>query len=281
MDKLFVAGIVTYNPDIDRLNLNVASIYKQVDRLIIVDNGSNNKEDIKQLCKNFDNVVLLLLSENYGIALAQNKICNYARENGYEWVIILDQDSICPPNIVAEYNKYLDYEDIGILSPRIFDINFGYTEKHFSTNDTDVITDCLASASAIKISAWSKVGGFYEPMFIDKVDFDFCFQIRAKGYKVLRINTVELQHEVGHSVRKKFLFKERSVLNHSPIRYYYMTRNSFLMIKRNGFKIRWISGIIINIYGVLRYETNKKEKIKYILLGLYHGITGKKGKYSK
>lgn len=276
-----IAGIVTYNPDIERLKLNVDAIYNQVERLIIVDNGSYNKNEIKQFCENWDNIVILLLDDNYGIALAQNKICNYAKDNGYEWVIILDQDSICPDNIVEEYTKYSGHKDVGILCPKIFDINYGYTEKYYSTNDTDVVSDCLASASAIRISVWYNIGGFYEPMFIDKVDFDYCFQLHTNGYKVLRVNTVELQHEVGHSVKKRFLFKNRAVFNHSPIRYYYMTRNSFIMIRRNGFLVRWISGIVINLYAVLMYESNKNKKLKYIMLGLYHGIIGKEGKLSR
>ena len=49
MDKGVYAGIVTYNPKIERLIENINSIYPQVDKVIVYDNGSENIEDIKLL----------------------------------------------------------------------------------------------------------------------------------------------------------------------------------------------------------------------------------------
>ena len=42
------AAIITYNSDIDRLSKNVSSIIHQVDKIIIVDNASDNITQIKE-----------------------------------------------------------------------------------------------------------------------------------------------------------------------------------------------------------------------------------------
>ena len=38
----YIAGIVLYNPDLGRLKENIESICKQVDKVILIDNGSDN-----------------------------------------------------------------------------------------------------------------------------------------------------------------------------------------------------------------------------------------------
>ena len=43
-------GIVTYNPDIEKLKKNISRIAGQVCKLVIADNGSKNIEDIKKAC---------------------------------------------------------------------------------------------------------------------------------------------------------------------------------------------------------------------------------------
>ena len=44
-----IAGIVTYNPDINRLCKNLDAIKNQVSCIVIVDNASINIEEIKNL----------------------------------------------------------------------------------------------------------------------------------------------------------------------------------------------------------------------------------------
>ena len=45
-NKVFAAGIVSYNPDIKRFKENIDSILSQVDKLIIIENGSKDSEEL-------------------------------------------------------------------------------------------------------------------------------------------------------------------------------------------------------------------------------------------
>ena len=55
----YIAGIVLYNPDLGRLKENIESICKQVDKVILIDNGSDNIREIEDLIKEYLNCILL------------------------------------------------------------------------------------------------------------------------------------------------------------------------------------------------------------------------------
>ena len=74
----YIAGIVLYNPDLGRLKENIESICKQVDKVILIDNGSDNIREIEDLIKKYLNCILLKNGENMGIAYALNQILKYA-----------------------------------------------------------------------------------------------------------------------------------------------------------------------------------------------------------
>lgn len=281
--NLFLAGIVLYNPDEAILKKNIESIISQVDSLLLVDNGSNNINGIYEEYSKQSKIVFKLLKTNLGIATAQNHICQYAEQEGYDWAITLDQDSICPENLVSEYQKVLDNYDvdgkIGMLCPSVFHNRIGLLNDGLKHNSVEDISECIASASAIRISAWREVGGFYEPLFIDKVDFDMCSSLREHGYRIVCNNMVILHHEIGHSIMKYFAGQDRLVLNHAPIRYYYMMRNSIIVARRHNEYWKYFRNNARLIYQVNRYESDRWKKNKMLLKGFFHGIIGKLGKY--
>ena len=93
---MYCAGIVTYNPDIERLNENILAIYKQVRVVFVVDNGSNNIDQIEKICSVKKNTYLIKNNKNLGIASALNRIMCQAKNAGASWCLLLDQDSIPP-----------------------------------------------------------------------------------------------------------------------------------------------------------------------------------------
>lgn len=276
-----LAGIVLYNPDLKRLRENINAILPQVPQLLLVDNGSSNIKDILEEYQSREKINFICLNNNLGIAAAQNKICIYAKDNGFNWAITLDQDSVVPENLISEYKKYASDESIGIICPRIIDRNAGEINYNRIVSNIEDISQCIASASAIRLSAWEKTGGFYEPLFIDSVDFDMCWSLKELGYRIIRANNVSLLHEVGHSKLVHFAGKDRMILNHSPLRYYYIIRNSIIVGRRHKRLLKNLKASARIIYQVNRYENNILQKNKMILTGLFHGIIGKAGKYGK
>lgn len=86
-NKAFAAGIVSYNPDIKRFKENIDSILSQVDKLIIIENGSRESDKIIKIIKSYDEncVKLVVNSKNMGIARALNQIRVCAEKENYKW----------------------------------------------------------------------------------------------------------------------------------------------------------------------------------------------------
>lgn len=74
------ASIVCYNPDISKLQRNVESIYRQVDCVLIIDNGSQNASLFQQSLKDYPGIIYIRHPQNMGIAYALNKALDYCRD---------------------------------------------------------------------------------------------------------------------------------------------------------------------------------------------------------
>lgn len=273
-------GIVLYNPNIIRLKENLDAISFQTDRVYLFDNGSANLKEIKSLLLGYPSSLLLVSKDNVGIAAALNALVKQVYDDGYEWIVTLDQDSVAPSALISTYVKYLNYEKIGMLCCKIVDRNFGETsELKSKTSGYEEVPMCITSASMLKVSAWKNVGGFANEFFIDSVDFDMCLLLREHGYKILRTYDTVLLHEVGHSQIRKLFGKEYLVYHHSPIRYYYMIRNGIYLGQRHHFLFHAILRACRQLTMVLLYEDKKSVKLNLMLKGIYHAIIGKYGKY--
>ena len=64
MEEIF-AGIVLYNPDIERLKENVEHISGQVSKVVFVNNGSNNTQEIEDYVKKIIILIFILYSFSY------------------------------------------------------------------------------------------------------------------------------------------------------------------------------------------------------------------------
>jgi carbamoyl-phosphate synthase large subunit len=64
--KIKCAGIVLYNPNIERLIENYNSISNQVDIVILIDNNSINITDIRSVFSTMDNVMIIENKKNLG-----------------------------------------------------------------------------------------------------------------------------------------------------------------------------------------------------------------------
>ncbi len=268
-DKIY-AGIVSYNPDIQRISENIFAIHKQVPEVIIFDNGSNNINHLKKLVNNFDNVHLLESSKNIGIAAALNSLMSWGLEHNYLWMLSLDQDSVCSNEFVEKMKPYLSVEsNLGIVAPVIVDRNVGIVGHNPTSNYAHVKT-CITSGCFSNIEAWRVIDGYDESMFIDSVDFDFCYRIRKKGYGVIQVKNVQLLHELGNSKMRKFIFWSIDVTSHSAFRKYYIAKNNVYYPYKNHLWFHFIRGNLRNIWLimiVLLYESDKNNKIHAIIKG--------------
>ena len=198
------AIIVSYNPDsnlFDSINL----LLNQVEKVIIVDNGSKEKyvKYIKSI--NEDKIEIILNKENLGVATALNIGVIKALENGYEWILTMDQDSKASPDMVKKmfnvYNSINREERKDILSifPNFVDERIQSIEENSNMNSYEYVDADITSGNLLRKEVFEKVGFFDDSLFIDLVDTDFCMRLNEKGIKMIKIRDAVLYHSLGES----------------------------------------------------------------------------------
>lgn len=282
------AIIVSYNPDsnlFDSINL----LLNQVEKLIIVDNGSKEKyvKYIKSI--NEDKIEIILNKENLGIATALNIGVRKALENGYEWILTMDQDSKASPDMVKKmfnvYNSINREERKDILSifPNFVDERIQSIEENSNMNSYEYVDADITSGNLLRKEVFEKVGFFDDSLFIDLVDTDFCMRLNEKGIKMIKIRDAVLYHSLGESKTIKGILGSFNTSNHSALRRYYMTRNRFYIWEKykglNSFTLNRDKKLFKKEFvKIILGEKDKVNKIKMVLRGYKDYKKGIKGK---
>lgn len=270
-------GIVSFNPDIKLLHSNIEAIKDQVEQIYVVDNGSTNVNAVEGLIEQYTSVQLIKNPENRGIAAALNQCCAASAKDRYQWIVTLDQDSVCPEHFVEGLSQFIDVEKkVGIIAPLIVDRSVGVIGHH--PNGYSEVCTCITSGAMTNLAVWNELNGFDEKMFIDSVDFEYCYRVRKAGYKVIQTDQVQLSHSVGNATMCRFLFWKFKNTEHSAFRDFYIAQNNVYYPKKHRLWIRFIRGNIRNlrsIFVVLLYEDDKAEKVRATFKGWRNGLVMK------
>lgn len=283
-----VSIIVTaYNPSIDSFKRNLQSYFDQVEMVVICDNSDipEVQEQVCLLAGKFKNVILLSMGGNVGIAAAQNFGVNYAIKSGFEYFIEIDQDSILPSDYVSKI--FISYSEamsqgcnvagIGPLAVRISDgfIYHGRGKK----KGIIPVDKTLSSGFFFSKNAFEKVGQKDESLFIDFVDWDWCWRCKQFGLTVYVDTGLRINHMLGGGHKKIFLWEFGMP---APVRHYYQYRNSFYLLFRSYVPFTWkLKRIVINIIKLPLYSFfvgDGKVRRKYIVKAFKDVFKKKVGK---
>lgn len=290
MEKI-AAIVVTYNPD-EGLNKSTKSLIKQVDSIIMVDNGSNDegKEIINKIKNKYgEKIEVIFNEENLGIATALNKGVKYALNNDYKWILTMDQDSCAEENMVKimlETYYAIDEnerKDILSLFPTFIDRGIESLDKNNENVKYEYVDAEITSGNLLKAEIFEKAGFFDDSLFIDMVDTDYCMRLNELGIKMIRISGAILNHSIGNSKQVKKLFGTFNTSNHSATRRYYMTRNRFYTWNKyknlNSFTLKRDKKLFKKEFvKIILGEDDKLNKVKMVLKGYKDYKNGVRGK---
>ncbi|MDR2408807.1 MAG: glycosyltransferase family 2 protein, partial [Bacteroidales bacterium] len=202
-----IAVIITYNPDLIQLQKTIDSLAEQVDRIIIINNGDTLFSSILR-----DNCTFVNLGKNYGIAYAQNRGIEKALKLSAKFIVLSDQDTIFPERYVEKillvYNS-LQYRHIAALVPVFYDLEkelkspIMLTKFSFTYDYSKIYTrtaQAISSGSFIITNSLKKIGLMNEKLFIDYVDFEWCWRAIKLGYKIVTIPDIIIEHHLGDNI---------------------------------------------------------------------------------
>ena len=211
-----VGVLIAYNPNIELLEKNINSYMSDLNKLIIVNNSSYSLEKkIKFSEEVSKKIEIINLFDNMGIAKAQNIGMEKAYNDGADYVLQLDQDSIFEEkgviNLLSSFESLLKNGiKVGILGPSI-DNYSNYNKKTIKEKTIKEkrmivienryykkVKEIISSGALISKEAYTKVGGVMEELFIDYVDTEYCWRIKKMGFEVIQDLNVRLFHSIGN-----------------------------------------------------------------------------------
>jgi rhamnosyltransferase len=299
------AVVVTYHPNREALSNLLDAIAGQVETVVVVDNAS--PVDLRKWLLDAGNsreCELLLLDQNLGVAAAHNLGIHRARALGADAVLLLDQDSLPAPDMVAALRAALRSlteagESIAAVGPYHVDrrtqepspfVRFGILfNRHLYCTGTSskACIQCdhlITSGTLIPTLALDYVGGLDEGLFVDAVDTEWCFRAISRGCKLYGVCSAHMGHALGEGRVKTWIPFSDDVVVHRPTRLYYIVRNHILLYRRGYTPPRWILQDLPRLLfkaGVFGTTISPRlTNLSMMLKGFWDGVCGRTGMYA-
>lgn len=279
--------VVIYNTSVDEIKSVVDSIRKQCHKIIVCNNSDNGF-----IYNDNFNTKVFNFGENLGIAKAQSIGMKWAINDGADFILQMDQDSILLDGVVQSLvNSYESLVHkgvkVGIIGPSFFDKVTSEKNKAkfhkghlIDGTNIEIVLNTISSSSLISREAIVQCGYMEDELFIDWVDWEYCWRLRSHGFLTVKDLNVEIGHRVGEGIKK--VWGVIPILVPSPIRHYYHTRNFILLFKRDYVpKSVKIIGIIKLLFKLTTYPILLDKGVlrwKLIVKGLIDGLLSKTGK---
>jgi rhamnosyltransferase len=280
------AVIVTYHPNAKMLE-NMRHILVQVNGLVVVDNGSSDQE-LEPLRAKEQSLGFQLIEngENLGIAQALNQGIERVKSEGYPWVILFDQDSRITDGFVtqmfAAWESHPDRERIGSIHPRYAEPETGVEAAVPRAEDGSPLLP-MTSGALMPTWIFDRIGWFASEYFIDLVDWEYSFRMRAAGFVVADSSHAKLLHATGNPAPITIFGRTFHPSHHSATRRYYMARNCIVFYRKYflsfpGWILNCIYREVRDVLVCLIAEEDRARKFRNFLLGTWDGLTQRMGK---
>ncbi|MFZ0455696.1 MAG: glycosyltransferase family 2 protein [Ignavibacteriaceae bacterium] len=274
------AVVVLYNPDAIILK-NIKTYINQVAKLFVIDNSDKINSPLVEKIRLLKNAEYICNNSNVGIAAALNIGAKRAIEEGYKFLLTMDQDSKASPEMVMSLMEIINSSnECGIAAAEHVNPEFQQEPKEKITME---VLFTMTSGNLVNLSAYQKAGGYLEELFIDHVDHEFCLRLIKNGFKIIKTTKAIVYHKVGKSSKKKFFNHYLFPTNHPPLRLYYRTRNRFYI--DNLYQKIFPEYVIEDrrnmkreLLEIFLYDSSKLSKMKMMLKGY---IDYRKKRYGK
>ncbi len=284
--------VVTFNPDNAELQRVIEGILCWAQKVILVDNTPRKNIDIGIL-KNYP-LDIIQVGENIGIGAAQNIGILQAINLGFEWIVLSDQDTFYPENYGARMRKALEiHKNACAIFPTFIDSHrlnkdsikatvptwYGWKKVYPPAGIFDLY-EGAASGMMLKSSCIKNIGLMNENLFMDWVDFEWCWRARAAGFRVLGTSEVKVIHSLGIGI---ISFGKKIINIRPPSRHYYIVRNCiYLAINSNSLtplvRCRLLFKSLTLFFGYSLLLSPRLENLGAVFKGLRDGLSGSLGR---
>lgn len=293
------AVAITYYPDVSLLRRMLGELGDQVGGTVVVDNTPEScKARFSGLNESMATIVSL--GSNCGIAAAHDVGIRWAREGGFSHVLLMDQDSVPAPDMVArllaaERELRVRGEPVAAVAPQFFDPKYPKPAAFIKRDRWRIrkiscegdphgyhrVEYAISSGMLIRLDVLTEVGEMDEGLFIDYVDIEWGLRAQAKGYHCFGICGAHLEHHLGDTAVTFRWAKDFRAPVRTPLRHYYHFRNAIHLYKRSYVPVAWaINDAYRLLLKYVFYATvtpPRWQHFKMMTLGIWHGLRGRTG----
>lgn len=268
---------------------------------IVVDNASVINP-ASELLNTFPDIILLRQEQNLGFAGGNNKGIEYALAHNYEYILLLNNDTIVNPGFLNPLVDCLNNNPLlSAVQPLIyFDdqpntiwsaggiwnkwLGDSFTIKHVNTKEPFINRDWLTGcAFFVRATTLKQLGGFNNKLFAYYEDVDLSFRINTNHNALALVPTSIIYHKVSASVNASSVANnEKQISNKegklNPLVHYWNARNRIWLIKKyqpwftlpTTILSVFIYYTFVCIYFIVR---GRFIKLKAVLKGIWEGCT--------
>lgn len=266
---------INYNNSENTIGL-LESLKNQTDKnfdVIVVDNDSRDVNQLMDYKTLENNIIYIKNDRNLGFSGGNNAGIRKALENGADWVLLLNNDTLPESHLTERLRADLEGRE-GIVGLALDEGNrtvyagriewLKPTLSHLPTYDVgNQKTYAIGGAMLIHKDVFNRIGLLDEKYFLYFEDADFCQRARKAKIPVTFLPGLKIAHAVSSSAKKLG----------SPMLLRYHYRNALYFNLKNGpwyiKSVLWIWRIVIVFKQIIKIIIGKdREASKAILAGV-------------
>lgn len=259
--------------------------------ILVIDNKSPN-DSFAFLRKHLPHIRLLETEKNLGYAGGNNVGLRIALEEGYDAVLVLNNDTVVDPHCLSAFVKTSKEFPNAVLGARLYQYQEPELLQHFGGiwdksrgkfrcvpqdgkdskqewNEVKKLDFLTGAALFIPSPILRKVGLFEESFFLYYEEIDWCTQVNKMGFSCLYCPGAKIWHKESASFE-----------NPRPPQMYFLTRNRLLYLQRNCSKGQFLFLLITqHLYrAILLHLKALIKEIQCLFLFLFYrkGLTKKR-----
>jgi rhamnopyranosyl-N-acetylglucosaminyl-diphospho-decaprenol beta-1,3/1,4-galactofuranosyltransferase len=279
----------------------VARQTRPVEGVLVVDNGST--DGTAELAFPAS-VTVIRHPANLGTSGAVKTGIEYALASGYDWLWVLDADSVPRPDALELLVRLVeeDGKNLGavcashnllalgqMLRGRILTPGGPRLPPPPDDRKTVACDSIIWSGALINLAVIGKVGlpragktGCWEDLALDYGDIEYAYRIDRAGYRIVVHCDSIIDHPIGRGLHRRILGWDLYSTNHPAFRRYLYFRNLVFFWLRLYHRRNWPLLLIWFGYrfgailtGIMLLERQRRTKIKACLWGIRDGLLGR------
>ncbi len=292
-----IAVVVIYQPDALALGALLQALARldSLAQVVIVDNGCDTALR-GSVQAQFPATTWLQQTHNIGLASGLNTGIRHALAEQASHVLLFDQDSLPASDMLQQllaaeqtllargiklaalgpmYVNGPDQQIAPIIGPERF-----FSKRKYQA-DFDGLIEAgylITSGQLITRASLQAVGLMRDDLFIDAIDIEWGLRARKCAYFSFAVCAAHMQHHLGDSQTQ---IGQRQIALHSPLRHYYIIRNSLLLLQSADINWRWKCGDLFKtLRRLILYPllcSHPWAHIRAMSQGVWDGLRGKAG----